>query len=435
MTAPPPLPPPLPNPLPAPLQAPLQETRRVRVAERDFDDDAHPATASSVGRMPAGRAIAVVLVALVAAAFLDSHAFVRAGEAMPEGAVRTVTLAVAHPVDAVAGALGLRLPSEALDAAFGNERKTGDGATSRLDELADGPNADGSAAPAASAPVSAGATTGGDAAPNGAAAPVSTAPGATASAGSSAPAASAVPASGLPASGLPATVLPGVVVGPAGTGPWRHPTPGHPLKVLVTGDSLSDFVGFQMAAMTSAAGLVQIENVPRNGTGLTNPDFFDWSVNAQQEIAARKPDVVVVVMGGNDGWNLTVGGHAYAAGSPQWQSAYARRIAAVATILSGGGARPVYWSTPPFPESSKWARIFASQARAAVAAVRSVPGARYVDLFQRTQVAGKYSDELPFHGQLVDARQPDGIHFSRIGAKIPAEVILQAMAADVGRVR
>lgn len=411
----------------------VKESARVRVVERDFDDDAHPATASPVGRMSAGRAVAVVLVALVAAAFLDSHAFVRAGEAMDPGPVRTVTLAVAHPVDAVAGAVGLRLPSEALGAAFGNQRKSGDGGTSQLDRLADGTGG-GAGVPSEG--------------PGGAAAAGSGAGGGAVEAGGASGGTSESPAAGplTGADGLGSgdtsggmdsepVAQPGVVIGPPGTVAWRRAAPGRPLKVLVTGDSLADFVGYQMAAMTSDAGLVQVANVPRNGTGLTNPEFFDWSVNAAQEIAARKPDVVVVVLGGNDGWNLKVGDRAYPAGTPQWQAAYTRRIVAVARILSGGGVRPVYWSTPPMPESPKWARIFASQARAAVAAVPSVPGMRYVDLFQRTQVRGHYSDRLTFHGASIDARQPDGIHFSRAGAQIPAEAILQAMTADLGRVR
>ena len=51
--------------------------------------------------------------------------------------------------------------------------------------------------------------------------------------------------------------------------------------------------------------------VARNATGLTRPEFFNWEVNAQQEIAARKPDAVVMLMGGNDGFNVLVDGQLY----------------------------------------------------------------------------------------------------------------------------
>ena len=49
--------------------------------------------------------------------------------------------------------------------------------------------------------------------------------------------------------------------------------------------------------------------VARNATGLTNPEFFNWEINARQEIAARKPDAVVMVIGGNDGFNVALPGH------------------------------------------------------------------------------------------------------------------------------
>src|SRR5262245_55021817 len=73
---------------------------------------------------------------------------------------------------------------------------------------------------------------------------------------------------------------------------FRQPTQDRPLKVLVTGDSEAQFIGEQLTEI-APKGLIDAEVVPRNGTGLTNPNFFNWEINAKDEIRDRKPDAVV----------------------------------------------------------------------------------------------------------------------------------------------
>lgn len=419
------------------------------VTERDLDDDAHPATSATHGRTSARRAVTLVVVTLLAGLLLDSGAVVRQGRALPEGLTHDAVLAVGLPLDHVARTVGLSRPADALDSAFGHDATAADGepglaaaaaaepddpdATSD-DATSDGgagaSGTDGSGAPGGDADGSGNAkATGGGGGSTG----VATAP---ARSGTASPSATGRAGSDVPPSAT-AKPHPGaaVVAGPRGDARWPTPSKAHPLQLLVTGDSLSDYVGDQVANLAAPAGLVTVTTQYRNGTGLTNPDFFDWSVEARRQVRELHPDAVVVVMGGNDGWNLEVGGRAYGANSDEWQAEYRRRVAAVMRIYSQGGTRPVYWSTPPVPQDPKWAKIFARQAEAAAAAARTVPGARWVDLATTSAVDGRYSRYLTWHGHRVDARQPDGIHWSYDGAVIPADAILHALAADLGRVR
>ena len=48
--------------------------------------------------------------------------------------------------------------------------------------------------------------------------------------------------------------------------------------------------------------------VARNGTGLTNPAFFNWEINARQEVETRDLDAVVMAIGDNDGFNVQTPG-------------------------------------------------------------------------------------------------------------------------------
>jgi uncharacterized protein len=209
---------------------------------------------------------------------------------------------------------------------------------------------------------------------------------------------------------------------------FAPPTQQDEVNVLVTGDSQAQFVG-EILTDLLPSDLFDVSVVARNATGLTNPEFFNWEINAQQEIAARNPDAVVMVMGGNDGFNVLHEGSLYGPDDPNWQLEYARRAAVVMRELSSNGKRPVYWVPPPTARDPKFNEIYATQNKAVEQAAAAVDGARYVDIYD-TINHGRYSDELKIDGRRVLARQSDGVHFSREGAVVPARLILRAMAKD-----
>jgi uncharacterized protein len=312
--------------------------------------------------MPAGRVLGVIVIALLVAALFNSEAIVRAGESMERGTTRDVVLSIARPLDDVAGAVGLHLPREGLDLAFGQEDKTGEGT-----ELEEGSTA---------------------------------------------------------------------ILRPNRRRPERQsfaqPTSDDPVEVFVTGDSQAEFIG-QLLTDALPDDLFDVEIAARNSTGLTNPEFFNWEINAQQEMAARAPDAVVMVIGGNDGFNVLVGDQLYGWGDPEWQTEYARRAAVVMRAL-GAGERPVYWVPPPTARDEEQNAIYETQNGAVDEAAAAVSGARYVDIFNSIN-DGEYSDELTIDGDRVLARQPDGIHFTREGAEIPVRLILRAMARDYEALR
>jgi hypothetical protein len=309
--------------------------------------------------MPAGRVLGVIAIALAIAVLFNSEAMVRAGEGMQPGTTRDMVLSLARPIDDVAGAIGLHLPRDGLDLAFGQEDKTASGT-----ELEQG-----------------------------------------------------------------STAILRRNRGKSEAQGFAQPTAADPLDVLVTGDSQAEFLG-QRLTDQAPDGLLRVTTVARNATGLTNPAFFNWEINAQQEVAARHPDAVVMAIGGNDGFNVeTADGSLYNPGEPGWETEFARRVAVVSTALSGTGERPVYWVPPPTARDPKFNEIFASQNRAVERATEAISALRYVDVYS-TLNHGRYSESLKIDGRRVLARQPDGIHFTREGAVAPVRLILDAMAED-----
>ena len=315
--------------------------------------------------MPAGRVLGVVMIALVVAALFNSEAIVRAGESMQGGTTRDVVLSVARPLDDVAGTVGLHLPRDGLDMAFGQESKTAEGT-----ELETGSTA----------------------------------------------------------------ILKAPKKRKLVKKTFPQPTPTSPIEVFVTGDSQALFIG-ELLTDELPDDLFNVEVSPRNSTGLTNPEFFNWEINAQQEIAARSPGAVVMVMGGNDGFNvLGQDGQLYGPQDPEWETEYARRAAVVMRELGSNGKRPVYWVPPPTARDGAFNVIYETQNRAVEQAAAAVPGVRYVDIYS-TINNGRYSDELKIDGRKVLARQSDGVHFSREGAIVPTRLVVEAMAKDYRALR
>jgi uncharacterized protein len=313
--------------------------------------------------MPAGRVLGVIVIALFVAMLFNSEAIVRAGESMQQGTTRDIVLSVARPLDDAAGAVGLHLPREGLDLAFGQEDKTAEG--TELEK------------------------------------------------------------------GSTAILRPNRRKDEQQS--YVQPTPDDPVELFVTGDSQAEFIG-QLLTDELPDDLFDVEIAARNSTGLTNPEFFNWELNAQQEIAARAPDAVVMVIGGNDGFNVLVGDQLYGWRDPEWQTEYARRAAVVMRELGSEGERPVYWVPPPTARDGEQNAIYETQNGAVKEAASAVPGARYVDIFN-TINDGEYSDELRIDGDRVLARQSDGIHFTRAGAVVPVRLILRAMARDYEALR
>ena len=323
----------------------------------------------------------IVRTALITALLLNTAGVVRAGLGMAPGPTRDLLLAVARPLDGFAGALDLNRPRMTLDAMLGHrDPVTDDDQHTDLEQDADRLEPVVEPAPA----------------PGGAAGPQAADPKPRL-----APVAAEV----------------------------RHATAEDPLRILVTGDSLADFDGQQLGRLISSEHLpARVRVQARNGTGLTQPSVFDWSDEAARDAVSFDPDVVVMVLGANDGWPL----EGADAGSNAWNAEYARRVEAVSRdFIAGDPQRRVYWVGPPVPRSAPWIRIFARINDAVRAAVPNIPGLRYVDIAGPTSDHGRYTDYLTDPaGHRVLARQHDGIHFSWPGSVFPARIILSALRGE-----
>jgi hypothetical protein len=145
---------------------------------------------------------------------------------------------------------------------------------------------------------------------------------------------------------------PGLTASPVlPTAPARAalPAPAPRRTVLLLGDSLiatgfGEYLQNQLAAHPS----IRCERRAKSSTGLARPDFFDWLEVGQQEVQEHQPDVVVVILGGNDGQALhTRQGRATVGwGKPDWQGEYRQRLTDFVTAISAPGRKIVWLELP-----------------------------------------------------------------------------------------
>jgi uncharacterized protein len=227
------------------------------------------------------------------------------------------------------------------------------------------------------------------------------------------------------------TTRPAGTQSPNSVPPIRIPTRRNPLRLLVTGDSLTEFMGPDVVNAASSTGFVHGVVDTHYGTGLVRPDFVDWSLVARQQMATYHSEAVVVMIGGNDFQNMQMpDGRILYTNTPEWTREYQRRAAVVMRAWIAGGARRVYWLSFPPARSAIWSRNNAQINLALRRAAAEVPGAQYVDILGPVTDRGMYTDVVTVHGQQVLVREPDGVHFNATGSSIVAGEILDFLQRD-----
>jgi len=226
------------------------------------------------------------------------------------------------------------------------------------------------------------------------------------------------------ASAPPTVARPMVVAGvqaapkPAATPAARVPTPSDPLRVLVIGDSLAGDLGRSLGRISAAAALVSVELDYKPASGLSRPDYFDWYAALVSDIARLHPEVVVVMLGGNDAQSFEANGHVVQQATAEWSAIYAKRVADL-MMIGAANDRRVIWIGLPVMADPSFGELMRRQNDLYRAASDGNARVTYLDtwaLFAGPD--GRYAPYLPdASGRPAPMRQADGIHLSVAGAE------------------
>ena len=203
----------------------------------------------------------------------------------------------------------------------------------------------------------------------------------------------------------------------------RTPEVDQPLRMYVGGDSISRDLGEGLARLTPA-DLVAIDLDPRPATGLSRPDFFDWSQHLAGVLTESGADVIVVLFGANDFQNVEHEGEILNRYTDEWLDLYEERVGRIMTLLSQPDVQTVWVGQPPVRESrlsdglSGLNEVYAAQAE-------QHPQVTFVDtwaLFSDDE--GRYADELD--GERL--RREDGVHLTVAGGNRLAGAVWEVVA-------
>ena len=194
------------------------------------------------------------------------------------------------------------------------------------------------------------------------------------------------------------------------------PTAAKPLTILDIGDSLGEDLGLGLGYTLTGNPLVHVIQDAVGDTGLARPDYYDWPTHLEAELQEDHPQVVMILVGGNDGQNFLVNNQAVVFGTPQWHRVYSQRVALMMSETLAAGAKMLWVGLPIMQDPSFGAEMQTLNAIYKTQAALH-PGVVYLptwSLFSNAQ--GQYSAYLTNStGQTVLARDPDGVHIAPPG--------------------
>ena len=202
----------------------------------------------------------------------------------------------------------------------------------------------------------------------------------------------------------------------------RSLTSDDPLALWIGGDSLAGSLGPSLGTMTGATGVVQPYWDSRVSSGLSNPGFFDWPTHATSEMTRLSPEIVVFIIGANDGTGIAGSGSGTNA---SWKADYAHDVENMLKILEGEN-RTVYWVGSPILKDLRTNEGVQVVDTIASDVVKGHPNAHYVDAYKLfSGPDGKYTSSLTVDGKTEYLRADDGVHLTPDGGDYLARAVFK----------
>lgn len=347
----------------------------------------------------AGDALVAILVCLGVWALLFAPALERSAKGSPDGARRSVALAILQPLSSVSDALALDHVGDVVMRALGRDPDAQPGGELVLPDLDLPPLPSPSSEPDRDRP-------------------------------STGPPPSSTPSPGTdgPRTGNGGEHRPPRNDPPPETpDPLRTPSEDAKLRVAVVGDSLAQGLGPPVAGWFDP-DVTRVLSLGRQSTGLARQDYFNWQSAIRQVESEFRPDLIFVLLGSNDNQaQITADGDPLPVGSVEWVHSYREQAASFLDTATSSGTRVVWVGVPVVRDHERW--DFYRRVNGIYEQVASAdPLATYVDAWELFQAGdGDYAAYLRNErGMLQEMRAGDGVHFTPAGYDYLAREAIRA---------
>ena len=188
-------------------------------------------------------------------------------------------------------------------------------------------------------------------------------------------------------------------------------------RVLVVGDFLARALAKGLALAYEENPDALVIDATSGSSGLVRNDYYDWPAALPGIAEAQNPDVIVVMVGGNDRQGITTDTGPYVLGTDGWRAAYAGRVKALADALRGTG-KPILWVGLVPVQSSTMSRDYSAFNGIAREQLEAL-GIPFIETWNGfADEEGKYVAIGPdYRGQSVQLRASDGLNFTRAGQR------------------
>ena len=223
--------------------------------------------------------------------------------------------------------------------------------------------------------------------------------------------------------------------------PAEHADRAGPIRVLLLGDSLiaTEF-GLELQQILNETTVYVSKRRARSATGLARQDVFDWIRAARAAVAQRRPELVVVMIGSNDGQDVVPPATRRRRPrpfrrvnweKPGWGAAYRARVDRLLDQVAAPG-REVLWLELPVMRSRSLDKKLTRVRKAQRAAVLARPqDADFLGVVTLMHSVGSPTETWRRHWRRF---RRDGVHFSRRGSRHLAQMILPMIHAMAPRV-
>lgn len=221
--------------------------------------------------------------------------------------------------------------------------------------------------------------------------------------------------------------------------PSHHPSPAkikleRPYtRFLFVGDSIMLDVGSQLQyQLRNNYKIADTKLDYKVSSGLNRIDYYDWYARTENLINSYKPDVLVVMFGGNDNQDITdFEGHYRVRLSNEWKTAYRERVEKYAKLVSASSVRKVYWIGQPISSRTRYNQAFSAFNTIYNEVSQSYPKIKFVSTWEKFSIAGRFTPVVADRsGRRASVKVSDAIHFTTHGAKIVSELVIARMVQD-----
>jgi hypothetical protein len=200
----------------------------------------------------------------------------------------------------------------------------------------------------------------------------------------------------------------------------------HGTKIAVVGDSVANDLANGLEDLFEKRPNIKIVKQTRFATGLVRTDYYNWNAVIKKFLHEHNPDVILVVIGGNDHQALRVHGKRYEPFDKGWVAEYKRRVSRFMNNIKREHAQ-VYWiGLPPVRSDSLthaykiMNRIYRHEA--------ARHGFHYFSVWKKFLVKGAYSSfGRSLKGVRRQLRKEDGEHFTEVGRIVFASYVANAL--------